>query len=46
MSDGESTNIGNSSNNTKMGRKLMSHQGMGQMNSGESVARGSNMGGT
>jgi hypothetical protein len=46
MSEGESSMIGNSSNNTEMGRRKISHQGMGQMNSGESDEGGSSLGGT
>jgi hypothetical protein len=45
MSNVESTMIGNSSDNTEIGRWPMSQQGMGQMNNGESVAGGSSLGG-
>jgi hypothetical protein len=45
ISDGESAMIGNSSNNTDIGRRPMSRQGMGQMNSGESIAGGISLGG-
>jgi hypothetical protein len=45
ISDGESAMIGNSSNNTDIGRRPMSRQAMGQMNSGESIAGGISLGG-